>query len=107
MLPPTSIPTGQAGPSHPSSSNLFPHCVPPICISLGCCQINCRRKNCFSSILFFFFSEWFFEVKHSYLIRLLGVYHKLVTCNKLAHLLAPTRSKANKVACGLILPCLG
>lgn len=55
----------------------------------------------------FFFSGWFFEVKHSYLIRLLGVYHKLVTCNKLAHLLAPTRSKANKVACGLILPCLG
>jgi len=51
-----------------------------------------RRKNCFSFFLLFFL-KWFLEVKNSCLIQLLGVYHKLVTCNKLAHLLVCQHSQ--------------
>lgn len=72
----------------------FPH----VCVSLGCCQINNRLHLQEEALLLFpsfflFFSKWVLEVKNSCLIQLLGLYHKLVTCNKLAHLLVCQHSQ--------------
>lgn len=58
-------------------------------------QVNYRLHLQEEELLFFFpfFFKWFLEVKNSCLIQLLGVYHKLVTCNKLAHLLVCQHSQ--------------
>lgn len=83
----------------PPAPSLVP--FPHVCVSLGCCQTNCRLRVQEEELLFFFpsffsfffFSKWFSEVKNSCLIQLLGVYHKLVTCNKLARLLVHQHSQ--------------
>ena len=83
----------------PSSSCLFPCCIPPRLCLFGLLPNQLQaaftggRIAFLLSFLFFFFPKGFLEVKNSCLIQLLGVYHKPVTCNKLAHLLVRQHSQ--------------